>query len=200
MGSSIKTGEVFPGRIGDYQKGGSEVKRGVLAVILSIAITVPCYGMTCHELAMSYIIHDQDKPKEAGDKFYTDENEPNPMLCETTAYFEGTHGSHGDRMREGYAAGAPEMYGDAVMVYEAVKQDDGTYRIGEYIDTFEIKDTGYGYSTGQGKSSVRSDKRYEGTIEGGIHIDVYKTNYKNCKEWMKLTNGKIFAVIVEGKG
>lgn len=174
--------------------------RCAMAIIAAILLLItPCHAETCHGLAMSYILADQDKPTKAGDKFYMgDEN--NPMLMETTGYFHGTHGSHGDKMREGYAACAPEYYGDAVMVYEAVKQDDGTYRIGEYLDTFEIKDTGYGYSTGQGKSTIRRDKRYEGTIETGIHLDVYRDNLTRCREWMKLTGGKVFAVIVEGKG
>ena len=173
----------------------------ILTVILiTLLMSTPCYAYTCHELAMSYILNDQDKPKEAGDKFYTDENEPNPMLCETTAYFEGTHGSHGDRMREGYAAASPEMYGDVVMVYEAIPKDDGSYEVGSFITQVEIRDCGYGYPTGQGKSEVRTDKKSKGTIESGIHLDVYKDNYQRCKEWMTRTNGKIFAVIVKGKG
>ena len=173
----------------------------ILTVILiTLLMSTPCYAYTCHELAMSYILNDQDKPKEAGDKFYTDENEPNPMLCETTAYFEGTHGSHGDRMREGYAAASPEMYGDVVMVYEAIPKDDGSYEVGSFITQVEIRDCGYGYPTGQGKSEVRTDKKSKGTIESGVHLDVYKDNYQRCKEWMTRTNGKIFAVIVKGKG
>ena len=176
------------------------LKKIAFIAMFVILSTTPVYAITCHDLTMSYILSDQDKPRKAGDKFYTMEEDPNPMLCETTAYYEGTYGSHGDLMREGYAAGAPEMYGNAVMIYEATLQDDGTYRIGEYIDTLEIKDTGYGYSTGQGSSSVRSDKRYKGTIESGIHIDVYKENYARCKEWMKLTKGKIFVVIVPAEG
>lgn len=176
------------------------MKRLLIAVILTAIMTTPCYAVTAHEQAMSYIIADQDKPEKIGDILYTDEKEPNPMLCETTAYYEGTHGSHGDKMREGFAAAAPDMYGDAVMLYEALLQEDGTYKIGEYLTTLEIRDTGYGYSTGQGKSSVRADKKYQGTIEGGIHIDVYKNSYTRCKEWMKRTNGKCFAVIIEGKG
>lgn len=176
------------------------IKRVLVLAALLMAIPATAYGATAHEQAMSYILADQDKPTKPGDKFYTPETDPNPMLCETTAYYEGSHGSHGDKMREGYAAAAPEMYGDAVMMYEAILQDDGTYRIGEYLDTVEIRDTGYGYSTGQGKSLVRRDKRYEGTIEGGIHIDVYKLNYARCKEWMKRTGGKVFAVFIEGKG
>lgn len=175
------------------------MKRTLITLVLMVLMAAPCYGMTCHELAMSYILADQDKPKEAGDKFYMGEDN-NPILMETTGYCHGTHGSHGDKMREGYAACAPELYGDAVMVYEAIKQDDGTYRMGDYITTFEVRDCGYGYSTGQGRSKVRSDKKYVGTIETGIHLDVYREDLSGCREWMKQTNGKIFAVVVEGKG
>lgn len=175
------------------------MKRTLITLVLMVLMAAPCYGMTCHELAMSYILADQDKPKEAGDKFYMGEDN-NPILMETTGYCHGTHGSHGDKMREGYAACAPEYYGDAVMVYEAVKQDDGTYRMGDYITTFEVRDCGYGYSTGQGRSEVRSDKKYAGTIETGIHLDVYREDLSGCREWMKRTNGKVFAVVVEGKG
>lgn len=173
----------------------------LVTLIAVMILSTPCYALTCHDLAMSYIIADQDKPTEPGDKYYTvSEDEPNPILMETTGYHQGTTGSRGDRMREGYAACAPEMYGDAVMVYEAIPQDDGTYKLGEYINTFEIKDCGYGYSTGEGKSEVRSDKKYAGTIETGIHLDVYRDNISRCWEWMRKTNGKIFAVIIEGKG
>lgn len=175
------------------------MKRTLITLVLIVLMVTPCYGVTCHELAMSYILADQDKPKEAGDKFYMGEDN-NPILMETTGYCHGTHGSHGDKMKEGYCAASPEMYGDVVMLYEAIPQKDGTFRIGEYLDTLEIKDTGYGYSTGQGESTVRTDKRYEGTIEGGIHIDVYKENLQGCREWMKRTNGKVFAVVIEGKG
>lgn len=176
--------------------------RKVFAITaLLITIPVSVHAETCHELVMSYVLADQDKPSEAGDKFYMNEElDSNPILMETTGYYHGTHGSHGDRMREGYAACAPELYGDAVMVYEAVKQEDGTYRIGEYLNTFEIRDTGYGYSTGEGQSRVRADKTSAGTIESGIHLDIYRYTYQRCREWMKLTNGKVFAVIVPAKG
>lgn len=176
-----------------------KIRAVITALGLSVIMTTPIHATTCHELAMSYILADQDKPTKAGDKFYIGE-EDNPILMETTGYCHGKVGSHGDTMKDGYCAAAPEMYGDVVMVYEAIPQEDGSFRIGEYLDTLEIRDTGYGYSTGQGESSVRDDKKYQGTIERGIHIDVYKPDLSGCKEWMKRTNGKIFAVIVEGKG
>ena len=179
------------------------MKRLVIAAMLSILMVSPVYGSTenCHKLVMSYILADQDKPSEPGDKFYSEiVTENNPILMQTTGYYQGSHGSHGDRMREGYAACAPEMYGCCVMVYEAVPQEDGTYKIGEYLDTFEIRDCGYGVSTGSGRSSVRSDKKYAGSIETGIHLDVYRDNLSRCREWMNLTGGRIFGVIVKGEG
>lgn len=187
--------------------------RRVAAVLSAILLVSPVnvYGMSCHELAMSYILADQDKPTKLGDKFYTDENEPNPILCETTAYYEGTHGSHGDLMKEGYCAASPEMYGDMVMLYEAIPQSDGSYHMGSYILSLIVKDTGYGYPVSNNvsetvreqspnKSTVRNDKKVVGTIESGVHIDKYEYSYEACKKWMKRTNGKVFAVIIEGKG
>ncbi len=178
------------------------MKRLILAAVLSIALTTPCYAVTCHDLTMSYILHDQDKPKKPGDRFYLSEDEPNPILMETTAYFEGAKGSHGDVMKEGYCAAAPELYGDVVMLYEAIPQDDGTFRIGEYLDTLEVKDTGYGYPTYEGKSKVRPEKGSMGTLESPelLHCDVRKDNLERCKEWMKRTGGKVFCVVIEGKG
>ena len=167
-------------------------------LMASVIISAPCYGMTCHDLVMSYIEHDQD-PRQIGDTIKTGaQNEP--VLMETTAYYQGTHGSHGDQMREGYCAGDPELYGASVTVYKAIQQENGSYTIGEFIDTFEIRDCGYGYSTGSGSSAVRSDKKYAGTIESGLHLDVYRTNYSRCKDWMTLTGGKCFAVIVPANG
>lgn len=179
------------------------MRKLILAVLLSITMINPCYAMTAHEQAMSYILADQDKPTKAGDKFYTAENEPNPVLVETTAYYTGVKGSHGDVMKEGYCAAAPELYGDVVMLYEAIPQDDGTYRIGEYLDTLLVKDTGYGYPTNTGTSKVRPDKGSMGTLESAeklLHIDVRKDSFSRCKEWMNLTKGKAFAVIVQGEG
>lgn len=174
------------------------MKRLAVTILLSISLTIPCYGMTCHDLVMSYVEHDQD-PKEIGQTIKTGaQNEP--VLMETTAYYEGSIGSHGDVMREGYCAGDPDLYGAAVSVYEAIPQENGSYTIGAYIDTFEIRDTGYGYSSGQGSSVVRSDKKYAGTIETGLHLDIYRDNLPRCREWMKQTNGKVFAVTVQGKG
>ena len=180
------------------------IKRFLLLTALLLAIpTMGVKAETCHELAMSYILADQDKPKEPGDVLYSDsdyECEVFPVLMHTTGYCEGTHGSHGDRMREGYCAASPDLYGSAAIIYEAIQQEDGTFKIGEYLDTFEIKDTGYGYSIGRGKSYIRPDKKHAGTIETGLHIDVYRTNLSRCWQWMKKTKGFVFVEIVPAQG
>lgn len=175
-------------------------KRVLVTALLTMAITTPCYANAAHEQAMSFILADQDLPKEPGDKLYTSENpEKCPTLFDTTAYHQGEYGSHGDKMREGYCAGAPDLYGAAVTIYEAIETEEG-YKIGDYIGMFELKDTGYGRSTNKGKSRVRSDKKYAGSIESGTHLDIYRNDLSRCWEWMHRTQGKIFAVITPAKG
>ena len=121
-----------------------------------------------------------------------------PYLAYTTGYYsENTHGSHGDRMHEGIAAMAPEFYGYAAIVYEAIPNDDGGYDLGDQLDIFEVKDTGYGYPTGFDEpSKIRPDKGSIGTIEAGLHIDVYYDNYSRCKKWMNKTKGYVFVQLL----
>lgn len=172
------------------------MRRVLIAAVLSLLISIPCYGATAHDQAMSYILADQDLPQEPGDLLHTDEKKENcPMLVDTTGYCRGTHGSHGDRMEKGYVAYTPESYGSALEVYEAVETEEG-YKLGEFIGLYEIRDTGYGKSTGQGKSAVRADKPHEGTIEAGLSVDTYFPTYGECVSWMKKTGGKIFIVII----
>lgn len=183
--------------------------RAVLAITFSVMITTPCHAETCHELVMSYIEHDQD-PQQLGDTIKTGaQNEP--ILMETTAYYQGSHGSHGDRMREGYCAGDPDLYGAVITLYEAIPQENGSYTIGDMLGIYECRDCGYGYPLTcvsanseaikqLDHSITRRDRSVPGSIESGIHIDIFRDNYQRCVEWMQRTHGKVFAVIVEGKG
>ncbi len=174
------------------------MKRLLLAALLSMAITTPCYAD--HALAMSYILADQDLPQKPGDILYTDEDiDLCPVLVETTGYHMGDTGSHGDPMKEGYVAYTPESYGCAVEIYEAIKTDEG-YRLGSLLGLYQIKDTGYGKSTGTGSSRVRSDRRYAGSIESGLSVDRYAPTLQECKKWMQLTNGMVFIQIIPAKG
>ena len=170
----------------------------VITFLLTILMTTPVFASTanCHDLVMSFVLHDQDKPQEPGDRLYTDETASFPILLDTTGYCTGTHGSHGDRMRKGFVAYTPESYGLDLELYQAVETESG-FELGEYIGRFEIKDTGYGRETGEGVSRVRKDKKTAGSIEVGKTLDVYHPTLKECKDWMKRTNGKVFAVIIE---
>lgn len=184
------------------------LKKLILAGMLVTTLfttSIHAEEVTCRDLVDSYVLADQEAPTEIGDVLYSEDPEDDmslyrPVLMETTAYCEGTIGSHGDRMREGYCACGPDMYGSAVMIYEAIPEEDGSYSMGDYIDTFEIRDTGYGYPTGEGRSELRPDKSSAGTIETGVHLDIYKYSYSECKSWMKLTQGKCFAIIVNVEG
>lgn len=181
----------------------------LIAVILSTALTIPVQATTCHDLVMSYIEHDQD-PQQLGDTIKTGaQNEP--VLMETTAYYEGSIGSHGDRMREGYCAADPDLYGAVITLYEAIPQNNGTFTIGKMLGIYECRDCGYGYPLTcvsanseavkpLDHSITRRDRSVPGSIESGVHIDIFRSSYQRCVEWMKLTHGKVFAVIVEGKG
>lgn len=121
-----------------------------------------------------------------------------PVLVDVTGYCEGTIGSHGDRMRRGICAGRPEDYGKACLVYEAVPGEAG-YEIGDLLYYLEILDTGYGRSTGTGKSKVLDGKPI-GTIEGGQQIDIYRPSLEECVEVMEATKGKAFVQILEAEG
>ncbi len=153
-----------------------------LMLIGVLGLSVPAYAETAEN---------------PGDTLFTGATEE-PYLAVTTGYYaENPHGSHGDRMHEGYAAMAPDMYGCAVIVYEAVLNEDNEYELGDFITILEVKDTGYGYSTGDGRpSKIRPDKGSTGTIEAGKHVDVYYDNYAHCAEWMKLTNGYVFVQVI----
>jgi len=160
-----------------------------LALALGIAAATGAHEAraeetSCHDLAMSYIEADNA-----------------PVLMETTAYIHGEVCSHGDRPREGIAAVAPEWYGSAAVVYEAVRGEDG-YEPGGLLGIFECLDTGYGYSTGDGvPSRVRDDKGSRGTIEVGRHIDIYREDREGAEEWMEMTGGKVMVQIIrDAKG
>lgn len=54
---------------------------------------------------------------------------------------------------------------------------------GEYLGQFEITDTG----------------KTEG-LKAGKVLDVWFDTYEECKEWMRLTGGKVYVAFTEGEG
>ena len=180
------------------------MKRLAIVLLLSALMTTSVYANSAHEQAMSFILADQDKPRTPGDRLYTSENmEMCPVLLDTTAYHSGEYGSHGDKMQRGHVAFMESAYGTEMELYEAVLEDDGSYTLGPYIGRYQVKDTGYGRKSTKynAKSRVRPDKSGIGTIETGETVDVFCPTYSECKEWMKFTQGKVFALfITDAKG
>lgn len=170
--------------------------RYIMAIIAAITLmTVPCHADNCHDLTMSYIQHDKS-PTKPGESIKTIDG---AILVETTGYHQGTHGSHGDRMREGYVAYTPDTYGYCMEIYEAIPTDAG-YEVGDFIGLYEVRDCGYGRSLGYGTSEIRKDRKYAGSIEEGLSVDTYFPTLNQCREWMKRTNGMIFIRLIPAKG
>ena len=125
-----------------------------------------------------------------------------PFLVNCTGYISNNDvGSHGDPVQDGMIAGHPAWYGMTVIIYEAVPAGNGTYTIGDYIETARILDTGYGSSTGDGiHSRIRDDRSSRGTIETGKSIDKWFKNIKEARKWMEYTGGHVFIQLIEGDG
>ena len=125
-----------------------------------------------------------------------------PFLVNCTGYLSDNNaGSHGDPVQDGMIAGHPAWYGMTVIIYEAIPAENGSYRIGDYIETAQILDTGYGSSTGDGiHSRIREDKNSRGTIETGKSIDKWFSSMSEAREWMRFTQGHVFIQLVSGNG
>ena len=161
--------------------------KGILAAVIATSlVTTTVYAdepeVSCKELVDSYM------------------EEQSLQLLDTTGYCYGEICSHGDKPREGIVAAAPEWYGNTCIIYEAIPSDDG-YTVGRSLGVYEILDTGYGASTGDGvRSKIRKDKTSRGTIEAGLCIDRYCSTIENVKAWAKATGGKIFFQLIEAEG
>ena len=161
--------------------------KGILAAVIATSlVATTVYAdepeVSCKELVDSYM------------------EEQSLQLLDTTGYCYGEICSHGDKPREGIVAAAPEWYGMTCIMYEAVPCDDG-YAVGKSLGVYEILDTGYGASTGDGiHSKIRKDKTSRGTIEAGLCIDRYCSTLENVQAWAKATGGKIFFQLIEAEG
>lgn len=140
-------------------------------------------------------------PEEIPEPYEPDSSpEPGLMLMKTTAYCYGDITYTGQKAREGIAAGKKDWIGKAALIYEAVPHGSG-YETGELIGIYELQDIGYGKDSKDGvKSSVRSDKESRGTIERGECLDIYRTSYDRCVDWMKETGGMVFVQIIPAEG
>ena len=109
-----------------------------------------------------------------------------PFKISTTAYCCGTTTCTGVPVREGICAVKKEWIGKTALIYA---NNDG--KIGELLGIYECLDTGFG---------ADSDGDGIGSIQEGKLIDVYFSTYEQCKEWMKLTGGKVYVQLVDAEG
>ena len=109
-----------------------------------------------------------------------------PFKISTTAYCCGTTTCTGVPVREGICAVKKEWIGKTALIYA---NNDG--EIGELLGIYECLDTGFG---------ADSDGDGIGSIQEGKLIDVYFPTYEQCKEWMKLTGGKVYVQLVDANG
>lgn len=132
-------------------------------------------------LSILMIVYDKPLTARAEDNPY---GTPFPMY--TTAYYYGDTTASGHPAREGICAVKREWMGLTAIVYA---DDNG--KVGELLGIYECLDTGFGGD---------ADGDGIGSIEEGKVIDIYKPDYESCKEWMKLTGGKVWIQLVDAKG
>ena len=91
----------------------------------------------------------------------------------TTAYCMGHHTADGSAVFEGGCACSEEHIGDVAIIYNLE---------GEFLGYYICNDTG------------------AGGVEQGTVIDVYRTEYDRCVDWMEVTQGKCWVKWIEGDG
>ena len=113
------------------------------------------------------------------------------MLVDSTAYYDIHHygyGATGRPLIEGLTlAGKVEWLGLSAALYDTNMN---------YLGTYEFTDTGYGQSTGRGKSNLLKGKSI-GTIENGTCIDIYFNSYADCVKWGRR---KIYIKLIKAEG
>lgn len=105
------------------------------------------------------------------------ETQPELKQIEATAYYDSYghgYGADGRTLVEDLTiAGRPQDLGKTALLY------DEDYRL---IGIYEFRDTGYGQSTGRGKSQILKGKSV-GTIESGECVDIYMSTKAKCTAW-----------------
>ena len=104
-----------------------------------------------------------------------------PFKMYTTAYCQGTTTYTGVPVRAGICAVKKEW------IYKC--EPDGS--LGEFLGYWECLDTGFGGD---------ADEDGVGSIEDGRVIDMYFPTLEECKNWMKLTGGKVYVQLIDAEG
>lgn len=110
-----------------------------------------------------------------------------PFKIYTTAYCQGTTTYSGVPVRAGICAVKKEWVGKCAIVYKC--EPDGS--IGDFLGYWECLDTGFGGD---------ADEDGVGSIEAGKVIDMYFPTLEECRDWMKLTDGKVYVQLIDAEG
>ena len=121
---------------------------------------------------------------------YVEAKDNGLMLVDSTGYYDihdFGYGATGKPLIEGLTlAGKVSWLGKTAALYD----EDMSF-----LGYYEFTDTGYGQSTGYGRSKILKGKTI-GTIENGTCIDIYFNTKADCIKWgrrkvyMKLINAK----------
>lgn len=117
--------------------------------------------------------------------------EPELKLMNCTAYHCGTVTATGKEVREGLCATDPSHLGDGwcAVVYQAIPDGNGGYKVGSMLWILECEDTG-----------AKTSGVYK-----GYTLDVYRDSYERCQEVMDKVyengaKGKVFVQYLQAEG
>lgn len=114
---------------------------------------------------------------EAGEAF--------PIL--TTAYCHGRVTATGSELRQGICAVRKEWIGKTALVWECKDSDT----MGEFLGFWECLDTGFGADL---------DGDGMGSIQEGRVIDMYFPTSEEVQEWMEITGGRVYVMLIDAEG
>lgn len=97
------------------------------------------------------------------------------QVMNTTAYCVGHTTANGSAVHEGGCASSIERIGMVAIIYTLD---------GEFLGYFECNDTG----------------KQGGGVRNGTVVDIYRTDYDRCVDWMEVTQGKCWIKWIEGEG
>ena len=118
-----------------------------------------------------------------------------PTLIRATCYVGDGVTASGQNTRPHIMASKAEYLGYVACV-NAVNEDGS---VGEFIGFYEITDTGYGAETGEGQSTIFSD-RTMGTIEAGKTVDIWMPTTHQAEEWIDEYGDYLYIKLVKGEG
>lgn len=128
---------------------------------------------------------DEDESIEKENKDIDELSVDNINLVRCTGYCDDGYTASGEHVRDGIAAGKREWLGKTAILYSVTADNS----IGEYIGTYEFKDTGNGIDTdGDGIGD---------SIKKGKSIDIWHDTREACFEWAGKYGDYVYMQLVD---